>query len=425
MLSASLPFTFSLPDSVYHFSIGTLAAGQRGQISLQDSVLCTPGIRGLQQCTKAWLTPGIQPCQWPAGYDGSLVLVNGSCIRSVPSFTLRNIGSAMRLARTYRVYADMLLTFQGTYQLGANDSIRYAFPQAPQGAVLRLEARQDSLSPSGPWQYAFAACGPQATALSAAWQASFPPSASPVEAQDCQVIRDSYDPNDKQVQPKGITPAGNIEPGTWLSYKIRFMNKGNDTAYSVKIVDTLSNNLDIATLQIGASSHPFTPKLTGKGQPVLTFELNDIYLPDSTRSGTNKASGFISFKIKASKSAPLGTQIQNQASIYFDFNDAVITNTTLNTLYRPTLTPGVIDTVVITATKARQTQATFSIQPNPGSGVVQITTTQPGTLHLYSAEGKAQTYPIQKGTNTLNLAHLPAGLYLLRLNGQSLRWVRE
>ena len=441
--SASVPYTFSVPDSVYHFALGTVASGGQGRILIQDSVVCNTSLTGIEQCTRAWLTPGVAPCQWPAGYDGSVVSVQGGC--TLPGsrsgqvrFTLKNTGRAMSTARAYRVYQDTALAYEGSYQLASGDSLVLAFPQAPYSSTLTMEAEQDSLSPTGRWERNFASCAPLLSiggggtgggnASRHGNVAAFPPSASPVESRDCQPIRNSYDPNDKQVEPRGISREGNIEPGTWLSYKIRFMNKGSDTAYIVRITDTLPEHVDLSTLRLGASSHLYTPKLSGRGRPVLTFEMAAINLPDSGRSGSDKAAGFVSFRIRTDKAAPLGTRIENKASIYFDFNPAVVTNTTQNTLYRPLITPHLIDSVrIITASKTRQsaTGSMFSVEPNPGAGRVVVKSSSLGTLEVYGADGKAMLYPISKGATELDFSRLARGLYLLRLNGAGTRWVKE
>jgi len=41
---------------------------------------------------------------------------------------------------------------------------------------------------------------------------------------------------------------------------------------------------------------------------------------------------YLNHTVKTKKGLPLGTQFKNTAAIYFDFNEAVITNTTVNTL---------------------------------------------------------------------------------------------
>ena len=163
--SATMAYTFIASDSSYAFDLGTLAAGQSGQINILDSVLCVNGIRGLQQCTKAWLTPGIQPCQWPAGYDGSNIDVKGKCTNNQVTFKLKNLGRAMSRGRGYKVYSDSVLAFQGTYNLTAGDSTVLTFPPASRTSVLRLEAKLDSLSPYGRFAYDVASCGPILTSI--------------------------------------------------------------------------------------------------------------------------------------------------------------------------------------------------------------------------------------------------------------------
>jgi uncharacterized repeat protein (TIGR01451 family) len=70
--------------------------------------------------------------------------------------------------------------------------------------------------------------------------------------------------------------------GKALNYVIRFQNTGTDVAYKVVVVDTLSEHLDISTLQIGAASHPYKMTVSGKGKPILTFTFDNIMLPDSS-----------------------------------------------------------------------------------------------------------------------------------------------
>src|SRR5204862_1037187 len=45
-----------------------------------------------------------------------------------------------------------------------------------------------------------------------------------------QTVQGSFDPNDKQVNPVGIGPFGDIRTTDMLSYQIRFQNTGTDTA---------------------------------------------------------------------------------------------------------------------------------------------------------------------------------------------------
>ena len=362
LISASRPYVLNPQDSIYTISLGTLLPNTRGQITLIDSVACLANIRGLEQCTEAWILPGINSCQFPPNFDGSNIVATSFCKNDTSRLILKNMGGTMRNPRAYKVYADSILIRTALYRLAARDSIILTIPTRSFATNYRLEAELDSASPYGYLVFANISCGQRP--VFSGFGSYF---GNPVAASDCQPIRDSYDPNDKQVQPKGQGLAGNIEPGTWLSYKIRFINKGNDTAYMVRIADTLSSNLDLGSLQLGPASHSFTPSLSGKGQPVLSWQASGINLPDSARSGQAAASGFVSFRIRTKSLDPIGTQIKNHADIYFDFNDPVRTNTVLNTLFRPSVVPGVIDTIIITAGKpSAKPTPTFTIQPNPG-----------------------------------------------------------
>jgi len=115
-----------------------------------------------------------------------------------------------------------------------------------------------------------------------------------------------------------------------LEYTIRFQNTGNDTAFNVVLRDTLDKKLDWTTFRPVVSSHPYETLLNSKDGAV-EFSFRDILLPDST---TNEplSHGFITYKITPQQGLPEHTFIENTASIYFDFNPPIVTNTTQNVL---------------------------------------------------------------------------------------------
>jgi uncharacterized repeat protein (TIGR01451 family) len=139
----------------------------------------------------------------------------------------------------------------------------------------------------------------------------------------------SYDPNDKS-ESTGIGESGNIGPNTALNYTIRFQNTGNAAATNVRIEDTLSELLQWNTIQPLAWSHPFEMELDQNGK--LTFFFNQIMLPDST-SDEPGSHGYVIFSIEQLSDLPAGTEITNTAEIFFDANDPIVTNTTLNTIH--------------------------------------------------------------------------------------------
>ena len=145
----------------------------------------------------------------------------------------------------------------------------------------------------------------------------------------CDSVKSSHDPNDKTSYPSGIGEEGITDPNTKeLSYLIRFQNEGNWRTYTVRVEDEIDPSLDINSLKLGDISHDF--RLVKNGRK-LTWYFDNIHLTPKSEDEA-KSSGFISYSMKLNPGLPLGTKIKNTAYIYFDYNEAIITNTKVNTL---------------------------------------------------------------------------------------------
>ncbi|MEM7367813.1 MAG: PKD domain-containing protein [Bacteroidota bacterium] len=143
----------------------------------------------------------------------------------------------------------------------------------------------------------------------------------------------SYDPNDKQVSPTGFGEEGFIEAHeNEMVYTIRFQNTGNFPAQFVVIRDTIHPNLNIGSYRQMNHSHVYT--LDVEEDSILVFTFANINLPDSA-SDPAGSQGHISFQLNHQGSLELGDQITNSSAIYFDFNDPIITNEVVNTIYSP------------------------------------------------------------------------------------------
>jgi len=129
-------------------------------------------------------------------------------------------------------------------------------------------------------------------------------------------VQCAYDPNDKLASP--------------IIYTIRFQNTGNAEAYEVVITDELDSNLDLSTFQYLTSSHESVLSTFLEGRN-LTFEFKDIFLPDST-TNFDESQGYVMYSIRAKSDVEEYTSIENTANIFFDYNPAVVTNTTENTM---------------------------------------------------------------------------------------------
>lgn len=145
----------------------------------------------------------------------------------------------------------------------------------------------------------------------------------------CVEVTGSFDPNDLAVAPRGTGELGTISYDIReLAYLVRFQNTGNDTAFTVRLLDTLDRNLKAGSLRFGSSSHAYTLDVLEGG--VLEFTFTDIKLP-SQQENEAASQGFVKFYVSRHDEIPDGTTVQNRVSIYFDFNEPIHTNVVSST----------------------------------------------------------------------------------------------
>lgn len=145
------------------------------------------------------------------------------------------------------------------------------------------------------------------------------------------VVSCAYDPNDKQATPEGYTANHFILADTELQYKIRFQNTGNAPAFDVVIEDQIDiNRLDLFSFEPLSASHSFSTIVQPDG--MVKFVFNNIMLPDSNMNEP-ASHGYVIYKIRTLPGVQVGEIINNTASIFFDDNPAIITNTTHHTIY--------------------------------------------------------------------------------------------
>ncbi|HZG00504.1 MAG TPA: hypothetical protein VEY71_05850 [Chitinophagales bacterium] len=143
-----------------------------------------------------------------------------------------------------------------------------------------------------------------------------------------QTVQGSFDPNDK-----AANPIFWVQDGEEIQYTIRFQNTGTDTAFNVVVRDTLDANLEWSTFQLQHTSHPVSVNLNLQNGAVA-FYFNNILLADSNVNEP-ASHGIFVYAIKTKNALVDGTTINNTASIYFDYNLPVVTNTTLNVIGEP------------------------------------------------------------------------------------------
>ena len=228
------------------------------------------------------------------------------------------------------------------------------------------------------------------------------------------IIMSSYDPNFKEVSPKGDGPNGLITyDDSVLEYMVHFQNLGTWYAKKIVVIDTLDRNLDWTTLRPIYQSHKCTVTLSDAG--VATFTFDNINLPAKVQDDL-KSNGMFTYTIKTRKALPIGTTFKNKADIYFDYNAPITTNTTLNTLGWPLSASTLSGSV--------QSENAFTIYPNPAENIVNVMLQHElkteGTLRITDISGKSMLIKtISPATSLhhfkLDASNLTPGTYFVTL----------
>jgi uncharacterized repeat protein (TIGR01451 family) len=222
----------------------------------------------------------------------------------------------------------------------------------------------------------------------------------------CYQVVNSYDPNMKEVYPVNVLPGYD----DWFTYTIHFQNTGNAPAFNIRLRDTLDANLDINTFEVRGYSHPAIISINGN---ILTVRFNNIMLPDSTTDYEGSI-GYFQYRIKPLPNLPLGTQIENTAYIYFDYNAPIITNTTQNNFQ-----------LVTDVKSIYANQNNYVIYPNPSNGIYFFKDSRNvQSIEVFNMMG--ELILSQGNANQINLNGYSRGVYLVRINGNTLsRLVKE
>ncbi len=215
------------------------------------------------------------------------------------------------------------------------------------------------------------------------------------------IVVGSYDPNDIQVDRKGLSPEEVMNEQV-LRYRIRFQNTGTYPAERVVVRNAIPEELNLRSIARIASSHPMA--IQHEGRRELAFVFDGIQLPDSS-SNEAASHGFIEYDIRVENSLMPGDSIRNQAAIYFDFNPPIITNTAV-TVVEEISSVGPIS----------EGQRLLLSAPNPvraGTPVRLLAPGASGVLFLFDQAGRLlrKVDNFICDTNSLPTRGLPPGVY--------------
>jgi uncharacterized delta-60 repeat protein/uncharacterized repeat protein (TIGR01451 family) len=214
-----------------------------------------------------------------------------------------------------------------------------------------------------------------------------------------QTVFNSYDPNDKTCLEGDNIPIEKV--GEFVHYMIRFENTGTFAAQNVIVEDLIdTEKFDLSSLAPVSGSHLFATKIqSGRVQ----FVFDNINLPFDDANND----GYVAFKIKTKASLVAGDVFSNAASIYFDYNAAINTNTANTVVQAP------LDITDFSKT------ALFTIYPNPAKTELNLVKNGAVFLHsvsIYNTLGQLVLVKPNAGNlSILDISNLSQGQYYLTL----------
>ncbi|MEW5675221.1 T9SS type A sorting domain-containing protein [Flavobacterium enshiense] len=214
-----------------------------------------------------------------------------------------------------------------------------------------------------------------------------------------QTVVNSFDPNDKTCL-EGTTIAPS-EVGKYVHYLIRFENTGTYPAENIVVKDIIdTNKFDISSLVPIDGSHEFTTRINDNK---VEFIFENINLPFDDANND----GYVAFKIKTKPTLVNGDTFSNSASIYFDYNFPIVTNTATTT-------------IAALSTQDFEFGQYFSLYPNPVSNVLNIETKQTiqvSSINIYNTLGQlVMVVPNAEQISKVDVSNLSSGNYFIKIN---------
>lgn len=425
-----IPTSFEIPpvalgNNQYQFSLPDLLPGQSTSFWIKATVDCQAQL-GQGLCVGAELLPVEEcsldtipnpyppqhtPCntQW----DGSSLTLIGYCQNDSVFFEITNIadiGNDMTCYSPVYLYVDGALYLQDSVMLNAQQTAVFAFPA--NGESWHMEVFQHPLHPGNSFPKATVEnCGGQ-TGQTKINLFAHNDADHHIDIY-CGEVTGSFDPNDKTGYPYGLTSDHLIPANQQIEYRIRFQNTGTDTAFTVRIRDTLSFHLDPTSVRPGVASHNYSFHVIDNH--ILEWVFPNIMLPDSNINEP-ESHGFVWFTVDQMPNLQDGTLLENSAGIYFDFNAPVITNTYKHMIGEPQI-------ILNNDQPETITTSTIKLFPNPTEGMTTIDLNQiykQVNISITDVSGKTiqqnTMYNIDQHTLTLDT---PDGIYFINIETET------
>ncbi|AWA30403.1 T9SS C-terminal target domain-containing protein [Flavobacterium magnum] len=216
-----------------------------------------------------------------------------------------------------------------------------------------------------------------------------------------QYVYNAMDPNDK-ICLEGSTVTPDVA-GKYVHYMVRFENTGTANAQNVVVKDMIDTaKFDVLSLVPLDGSHPFRTRISDTNKVEFIFENIQLPFDDANNDG------YVAFKIKTRPTLVVGNTFSNTASIYFDYNAPVVTNTATTAIQ-------------VLGTSDFPFNEAFSIYPNPASEILNIAAKGNiliNSVSVYNLLGQL-IMVVDNPSEKLDISLMAAGTYILKINTPS------
>jgi hypothetical protein len=390
------------------FDIGDVAAGACGSFQITTNSSCEGNTLSKAVTVAATIFPDTTCRTLSPNWDQSDIKIEAFCEAEEVLFQVTNIGSKeMAISRGVVVIENEIILSTGQFQLPAAQDTFIRIPvKEGQASTYRVIADQANDHPFKAFATAaIEACGNDMD-FTTGFVTQFPEDDdAPNRSIDVQEIIDSVPSVELRGYPKGYKN-GIIAQQTDLTYKFILSNTGTDTVDRIVIRDTLSDNLQLSTLQMGASSHPYTFEVYNQGILKITFASDTQDL------------AYVEFKIAQKPGNPAGTVINNRASIFFDYQTPLISNQVQHVI---NAFPGFVE-VVVDTDNPLNLGVKMDVYPNPFLDIVRFdiigrTDLGPLKFSVFDLNGRLIDQKQYTGNQFFYNRHpnLKTGLYIFKL----------
>lgn len=212
-----------------------------------------------------------------------------------------------------------------------------------------------------------------------------------------QTVTNSFDPNNKTcLEGSTVSPD---KVGDYVHYIIRFENNGTANAQNIVVKDIIdTSKYDVSSLIPITGSHSFETRITQTNNVEFIFENINLPFDDANNDG------YVAFKIKTKSTLVVGNSFSNTASIYFDYNAPIVTNTATTTIQALANPDFEFDTY-------------FSIAPNPVKDILNIqvkNSVEISSLSIYNTLGQL-VLVVTEPTSSIDVSSLKTGNYFIKV----------